>query len=66
VEVKGIMSGTNTGDELEVDLEKGVVRNLTYGKTFTFVPYPDFILEILEAGGLYQQLTSQVKSGVYS
>jgi 3-isopropylmalate dehydratase small subunit len=66
VEVKGIMSGTNTGDELEVDLSQGVVRNLTNGKTFTFVPYPEFILEILEAGGLYQQLTSQVKSGVYS
>jgi 3-isopropylmalate/(R)-2-methylmalate dehydratase small subunit len=66
VEVKGIMSGTNTGDEIEVDLATGVVRNLTNGKTLTFIPYPDFILEILEAGGLYQQLTSQVKAGVYS
>ena len=66
IEVKGIMRGTNTGDELEVDLNKGVVRNLTNGKTFAFAPYPDFILEIIEAGGLYQQLTSQVLSGVYS
>jgi len=65
IEVKGILSGTNTGDELEVDLAKGVVRNLTSGKAFTFVPYPDFILEVLDAGGLYQQLTSQVIAGLY-
>jgi 3-isopropylmalate/(R)-2-methylmalate dehydratase small subunit len=66
VEVKGIMSGTKTGDELEIDLAKGVVRNLTNGRTLPFVPYPDFILEILDAGGLYQQLRSQVVSGLYS
>lgn len=66
VEIKGIMSGTNNGDELEVHLAKGAVHNLTTGKSFAFVPYPDFILEILNAGGLYQQLTLQVKSGIYS
>ncbi len=65
VEVKGIMDGTSTGDELEVDLTGGVVRNLTKGNTLIFVPYPDFILEIIEAGGLYKQLKAQVKSGVY-
>jgi 3-isopropylmalate/(R)-2-methylmalate dehydratase small subunit len=65
VEVKGILGGTENGDELEVDLSKGMVRDLTNGKTFTFVSYPDFIIEILEAGGLYQQLTTQVKAGVY-
>ena len=66
VEVKGIMNSVDTGDELEVDLAKGTVRNLTNGKTLTFIPYPDFILEIIEAGGLYKQLTAQVKSGIYS
>jgi 3-isopropylmalate/(R)-2-methylmalate dehydratase small subunit len=66
VEVKGILVGTDTGDELEIDLAEGRVRNLTNSKTFTFVPYPDFIIEILQAGGLYQQLTTQVKSGLYS
>lgn len=66
VKVNGIMSGTKTGDKLEIDLAKGVVFNLTNEKTFTFAPYPKFILDILKAGGLYQQLTSQVRSGVYS
>lgn len=66
VEVAGIMSSVKTGDEVEIDLSKGVVRNITNGKTLTFIPYPNFILEIIEAGGLYQQLTTQVKSSVYS
>jgi 3-isopropylmalate/(R)-2-methylmalate dehydratase small subunit len=66
VEAKGIMSGVGTGDELEVDLTKGTISNLTNGKTLTFVPYPDFLIKIIEAGGLYKQLTTQVQSGVYS
>lgn len=66
IEVKGIMKETDTGHELQVDLREGKVRNLTTGRTLTFIPYPDFILEILEAGGLYQQLANQVKSGVYA
>jgi 3-isopropylmalate/(R)-2-methylmalate dehydratase small subunit len=66
VEVKGIMDNTKTGDELEVDLSGGTVRNLITGKLLTFIPYPEFILEILEAGGIYPQLTAQVKAGVYA
>lgn len=66
VEVKAILSATHTGDEVEVSLTTGIVRNLTNEKTLNFIPYPDFILEILRAGGLYQQLTSQVKAGIYS
>jgi 3-isopropylmalate/(R)-2-methylmalate dehydratase small subunit len=66
VEVKGILEATDTGDELEVDLAKGKVRNVTKGKDFSFVPYPDFVIEVLQAGGLYQQLAMQVKSGLYS
>jgi 3-isopropylmalate/(R)-2-methylmalate dehydratase small subunit len=65
VEVKGILSECKTGDEIEVSLVDGVVRNITTGKTLTFIPYPDFILEILEAGGLYPLLTDQVKLGLY-
>lgn len=66
VEVKGIMTETKTGDELEVALVKGMVRNLTTGKTLTFVPYPDFILEMLEVGGLYKQLMLRIRDGVYT
>jgi 3-isopropylmalate/(R)-2-methylmalate dehydratase small subunit len=66
IEVKGIMNECKTGDKLEVILAEGRVRNITTGKTLVFIPYPDFILEILEAGGLYPLLANQVKLGLYS
>ena len=66
VEVKGIMDAVKTGDELEVDLAEGTVKNITNGKTLKFIPYPDFILEILDAGGAYPLLEKKVKSGLYT
>ena len=46
----------NEGDELEVDLSKGIVKNLTTGETLTFPPLPDIMTEILKEGGLVPYL----------
>jgi len=48
------VDNTNAGDELEIDLEKGQIRNITSGKTFTSKPYPDFMSELIAAGGLVE------------
>jgi len=56
VEVKGIVAATKTGDELEVDLRAGVVSNVTSGIDLQFQPYPEFLIEMLQAGGLYPLL----------
>jgi len=42
------------GDHLEVDLASGEIRDLTRGKTYKAVPYPPFMLEIVQAGGLVE------------
>ena len=42
------------GDELEVDLSTGTIRNLTRELTFQAKPYEPFMLEIIEAGGLVE------------
>lgn len=42
----------NDGDELEIDLEGGKVKDLTTGRTLTFGKIPEVMLRILEAGGL--------------
>ena len=42
----------NDGDELEVDLAAGTVKDLTSGQTFTFGKIPDVMLKILDEGGL--------------
>jgi len=40
------------GDEVEVDFSKGEIHDITTGQTFNAVPFPDFIREIIDAGGL--------------
>ena len=44
------------GDSLEIDFSKNVVRNLTQKKEYPFEPLPQFLLEIVEAGGLLNQI----------
>ena len=41
-----------TGDEIEVDLVKGVITNHTRNRTYQAQPTPPFMRELLEAGGL--------------
>lgn len=40
------------GDDLDIDLEKGVVHNRTKGIDLTFPPLPSVMARILEEGGL--------------
>ena len=43
---------TKAGDTLEVDLATGKIVNLSNGLVFTAKPYPDFMSELIKAGGL--------------
>ena len=45
---------TKAGDLLEVDLSSGKIKNLTKGMAFTAKPYPDFMAELISAGGLIE------------
>ena len=42
----------NDGDELEVDLAGGTVKDITNGNQFTFGRIPEVMLHILDEGGL--------------
>ena len=44
------------GDEIEVDLAEGTVRDVNRGDVIPGEKLPDFLLEILEAGGIISQL----------
>jgi 3-isopropylmalate/(R)-2-methylmalate dehydratase small subunit len=52
LECSGIQGIVEKGDEVEVDVTGGWVRNLTTGKRLQFKPLPDFMVEVLNAGGL--------------
>ncbi len=45
-------SGMEEGDELEVAIAEGYVRNLTKGDELKVAPFPKIMLEILNEGGL--------------
>lgn len=47
-------------DELEIDLLKGEIRNLTQGKTYQSEAFPEFMQKIVEAGGLMQWIKVKV------
>ncbi len=40
------------GDQVKVDTETGTITDVTTGRTFKAQPFPPFIAEIIEAGGL--------------
>jgi 3-isopropylmalate/(R)-2-methylmalate dehydratase small subunit len=42
----------DAGDELKLDIEAGLLKNLTKGETYTFPAYPKVMSRILADGGL--------------
>jgi len=53
------VSNTDAGDELEVDLDNGVIKNVTKGKTFQAEPFPPFMKKIIESGGLIGYISEE-------
>ncbi len=53
----------DSGDELEVDLSQGVIRNLTQGIDIEVTPLPQVMLKILSEGGLVEHFK---KNGTFN
>jgi 3-isopropylmalate/(R)-2-methylmalate dehydratase small subunit len=45
-----------SGDEVEVDFDTGVIRNLTSGESYQAQPFPPFIQNIIQKGGLLNSI----------
>jgi 3-isopropylmalate/(R)-2-methylmalate dehydratase small subunit len=43
-------------DQVEVDLDEGIIYDKTTGKSFKTKPFPDFIQKIISAGGLIESI----------
>lgn len=50
------------GDKVEVDFTTGIIKNITKNKTYQAQPFPEFMQELMAAGGLIEQ--TKVKLGV--
>jgi len=54
LECEEAVAKTQAGDILEVELSTGEIVNITRGLTFKANPIPDFMLELIKAGGLIE------------
>lgn len=60
VECPEAVDGISEGDRVEADLDNGIIRNLTTGKEFSTAPFPEFIQNIIENGGLIESIAKGV------
>jgi 3-isopropylmalate/(R)-2-methylmalate dehydratase small subunit len=54
------VDGIADGDEVEVDAVAGVIVNVTSGETYRAQPFPPFVKDIIEKGGLIEAVREQV------
>jgi len=47
------------GDEIEIDFDNGLIKNMSNGMSISFSPLPDFALDIIKAGGLLEHIKKQ-------
>jgi 3-isopropylmalate/(R)-2-methylmalate dehydratase small subunit len=62
LECEEAVDETESGDILEVELASGEIRNLTKNKLFHAKPYPDFMLELISAGGLVEYTKRKLRA----
>ena len=57
------VESTVVGHSLDVDLERGHIRNVTLGTQMTFDPFPPFMMELILAGGLVAHTRHRIAAG---
>jgi 3-isopropylmalate/(R)-2-methylmalate dehydratase small subunit len=53
-------AGISDGDELEIDLDSGVIKDVTTNKTYDIPPIPGFIQEVIASGGYISYTKKQL------
>jgi 3-isopropylmalate/(R)-2-methylmalate dehydratase small subunit len=49
------------GDEIEIDFDKGILTNITKNTTTEFPPFPEFLQNIINSGGLLKSIEGECK-----
>lgn len=55
------VAGIESGDQVEVDLLSGMIENKTKGTNFQARPFPKFMQDLIEAGGLVPYIKEKKK-----
>lgn len=56
MECREAAENINAGDEVEIDFDTGVIRDITIGREFKAEPFPEFIKDIINKNGLLNSL----------
>jgi 3-isopropylmalate/(R)-2-methylmalate dehydratase small subunit len=59
IECPECVEDANEGDKLEIDLENGTIFNYSNEKTYKIMPFPKFIQNIINSGGLMEHIKTQ-------
>ena len=50
-----------SGDEVSIDFDSGIITNITKNETYAAEPFPEFIKNIIQAGGLLASISQRSK-----
>ena len=62
IENSEIQDEIKPDDKIEINYEKGEIKNLTANKIYTFSPYPKEIQNLIEEGGLVNYTKRKIKN----
>ncbi len=57
IECPEASSQIQAGDELEVEYQQGIIKNVTQGTEYQFTAFPEFLTKIIENQGLISLIT---------
>ena len=60
MEAPEAVDGIKDGDKVTVDADLGVITNESTGQTFQAQPFPPFVKDIIEAGGLVESIKAKL------
>ena len=60
LEVPEACDEISEGDDVKVDTKNGIVENLTTGKKYQANSFPEFMVKIMDSGGLIEYVKSKV------
>lgn len=55
------VDGIEEGDEVKIDVDRGVITNLTKGTEYKSTAFPPFMQELINAGGLINYVREKVQ-----
>jgi len=61
LENKDLPDEIKKGDEIEVDLSAGTIKNITQNKKYSCSPFPDSIQNLIQEGGLINYTKKKLK-----